>query len=149
MFALFTKKIVAVEVKLDNANELSALQAIADTAASKLGIDAQGLKASFIASEVQGTHLIAERIVLTHATTPRVRTPQTVLLSFKEPVRWGQASIPVDYALAIVMPDADSAEDYAALAAKATAKLTACADRLTALRTNAAALNQLNRTLLD
>ncbi|WP_179394656.1 PTS sugar transporter subunit IIA [Lacticaseibacillus absianus] len=149
MFALFTKKSVAIDVKLDQANELSALHAIADTAADKLGINAQGLKASFIASEVQGTHLIADRILLTHTTTPDVRTPKTVLLSFKDPILWGATGIAVDFALAIVMPAQAPEGAYATLAASAEAHLVAAADTLDALRSNASALNQLNRTLLD
>ncbi|WP_461226585.1 PTS sugar transporter subunit IIA [Lacticaseibacillus suihuaensis] len=145
MFTLFAKKNVAVAVPLENANELAALTAIAQITADRLNLDPQGLKASFIASEVQASQIVAGRVVVTHATSAAVTRPASVLITFAEPVRWGEGSTPIDYALAIVIPDGG---DYETVAAPAVAKLVAQAAALDPLKSNASALNRLNATLL-
>ncbi|WP_125705461.1 PTS sugar transporter subunit IIA [Lacticaseibacillus daqingensis] len=148
MFKLFSPKHVAVAVTLENANELSALSAIATVAAERLALSATALKASFIASVVQGDQLAAERVVVLHATSDGVTTPQSVLLSFAEPVLWGTPGTPIDFALAVVIPDAAPEDTWATLQAQTIARLEAHAADLTALKSNASALNRLNQSLL-
>ncbi|WP_262316040.1 PTS sugar transporter subunit IIA [Lacticaseibacillus parakribbianus] len=145
MFTLFAKKHAVVDLPLDNAVELDALNAVAAVVADRLNLDRQAVKSSLIASEVAGSQIVADRVVVMHATSDQLTRPQSLLITFREAVQWSEASTPVDYALVLVIPDGS---DYETVAAPAVAKLVAQKGTLGTLKSNASALNRLNATLL-
>ncbi len=101
--------------KLDSKDELSAIIDLAQAIAGRFKLDAQTLKSSILASEVQGTQIIADHIALTHGSDTQIKTPEIVQTSFDTPILWGSVATKVDQVLTVLVPSHYSDTDYTAL----------------------------------
>jgi mannitol/fructose-specific phosphotransferase system IIA component (Ntr-type) len=144
MFALLKKKNVVTDVKLEASDEISLLKVVAQKAASKLGLDGQEIKSGLFASAAAGTNqIVANRVLLTHASTESIKDVQFVILTLSDAIYWnGDVNQPVDYVVVTVMPAATDTP-YEDVAQKISSVITANAGQLSDWHENAGQLNQL------
>lgn len=144
MFALLKKKNVVTDVKLEASDEISLLKVVAQKAASKLGLDGQEIKSGLFASAAAGTNqIVANRVLLTHASTESIKDVQFVILTLSDAIYWnGDVNQPVDYVVVTVMPAATDTP-YEDVAQKISSVITANAGQLSDWHDNAGQLNQL------
>jgi mannitol/fructose-specific phosphotransferase system IIA component (Ntr-type) len=144
MFALLKKKNVVTDVKLEASDEISLLKVVAQKAASKLGLDGQEIKSGLFASAAAGTNqIVANRVLLTHASTESIKDVQFVILTLSDAIYWnGDVNQPVDYVVVTVMPAATDTP-YEDVAQKISNVITANAGQLSDWHDNAGQLNQL------
>ena len=144
MFALLKKKNVVTDVKLEASDEISLLKVVAQKAASKLGLDGQEIKSGLFASAAAGTNqIVANRVLLTHASTESIKDVQFVILTLSDAIYWnGDVNQPVDYVVVTVMPAATDTP-YEDVAQKISSVITANAGQLSDWLDNAGQLNQL------
>lgn len=144
MFALLKKKNVVTDVKLEASDEISLLKVVAQKAASKLGLDGQEIKSGLFASAADGTNqIVANRVLLTHASTESIKDVQFVILTLSDAIYWnGDVNQPVDYVVVTVMPAATDTP-YEDVAQKISSVITANAGQLSDWHDNAGQLNQL------
>lgn len=146
MLTLFEKKNVEVNVEVANDSELAAIQEFARIAGDKLEIDAQNLKSGFLASAAQDHTVLAGRVAVLHGSSEAVSEPQTVMVSFKQPVAWGSdATQKVDYAVGVVMPSDSTDAQYQAIVQKIAATLKAHAAELPELKAEKGKLNKVRK----
>jgi mannitol/fructose-specific phosphotransferase system IIA component (Ntr-type) len=144
MFALLKKKNVVTDVKLEASDEISLLKVVAQKAASKLSLDGQEIKSGLFASAAAGTNqIVANRVLLTHASTESIKDVQFVILTLNDAIYWnGDVNQPVDYVVVTVMPAATDTP-YEDVAQKISSVITANAGQLSDWHDNAGQLNQL------
>ncbi len=144
MFALLKKKNVVTDVKLEASDEISLLKVVAQKAASKLSLDGQEIKSGLFASAAAGTNqIVANRVLLTHASTESIKDVQFVILTLSDAIYWnGDVNQPVDYVVVTVMPAAADTP-YDDVAQKISSVITANAGQLSDWHDNAGQLNQL------
>lgn len=144
MFALLKKKNVVTDVKLEASDEISLLKVVAQKAASKLSLDGQEIKSGLFASAAAGTNqIVANRVLLTHASTESIKDVQFVILTLSDAIYWnGDVNQPVDYVVVTVMPAATDTP-YEDVAQKISSVITANAGQLSDWLDNAGQLNQL------
>ena len=142
MFGLLRKQ-VQVGVELREGSELNAIVRVASFAGEKLDLASQELRSGLLASEAQGAHIVADHIVVTHATSASVKQPEVVVVSFASPIAWGE-SAQVDVVVALIVP---ASADAQVLCAKLQADVAANQAALTATA-SAGALEKARRQLL-
>lgn len=145
MFALLKKKNVVTNVNLDSSDEISLLKVVAQKAASKLELDGQEIKSGLFASAAAGTNqIVANRVLLTHASTEAIKDVKFVILTLSDVIYWnGDVNQPVDYVVVTVMPADDSDTQYSDVAQKVATVMSANVDQLSDWHDNAGKLNQL------
>ncbi|MCI1984962.1 MAG: PTS sugar transporter subunit IIA [Lactobacillus sp.] len=143
MFALL-KKQVSVDNSLSDPSELTAIAKLAGFAGMKLDLATQELRSGFLASEALGAHVLAEHIAVTHASSASVKVPETVVMSFAQPLAWGTDQ-QIDMVVAVIVPDT---ADTDAIMAQALDAVQAHAADLTQAQASAGALEKIRRQLL-
>ncbi|WP_390408579.1 PTS sugar transporter subunit IIA [Lacticaseibacillus jixiensis] len=140
MFGLLKKQVVT-DVAIKDGSELNAIAKLAGFASEKLDIAAQTVRSGFLATEAQGATIIADHIVLTHASSEAVKQPEPLIMTLAAPIAWGDGA-QVDTLVGVVVP-ADA--DTSAIMAQIKAHLSAQADQYATA--NASALEKLRRQL--
>ncbi|MFD1485559.1 PTS sugar transporter subunit IIA [Lacticaseibacillus baoqingensis] len=143
MFTLL-KKQVSVNVSLNAPSELTAIAKLAGFAGMKLDLANQELRSGFLASEAQGSHVVAAHIAVTHASSANVQTPQTVIMSFDAPIAWGEDQH-IDLLVAVIVP---TTADTEAVLAQMLTGVQQQAAALDAAKAHAGALEKVRRQLL-
>lgn len=145
MFKLFRKNHTTANIQLDEPNQLSVLKLAANKLAEEFNVDAQNAQSSIFASAAQEDTLLENRAVFMAVTSDKKSQAHTMLLTFKDPILWGNARTPVDYMVVGLLPSEADEAAIETLQAKVADTLHAHADALDDIRFNDNKLNKLNQ----
>jgi len=149
MFKIFRKNHTTANIELKDNNQLSALKLAAQKAADEFNIDEQTVQSSIFASAAQGNTIIENRAVFMYATSEKKSRAHTMLLTFKDPVAWGNDKAPVDYLIIGLFPDDSDQTDVDTLTDKITTELHEKSAQLDDIKFNDSDLNKLNQSFTD
>ncbi|MFD1393284.1 PTS sugar transporter subunit IIA [Lacticaseibacillus jixianensis] len=107
MFGTLFRKPAMLNVELADGSELGAIETVATEAAKALKLSPTAVRASILASEVQGAQFAGERAAILYASCDELKAPRSLLVSLKTPVAWGFGATahPVDQLVVLAMPN--------------------------------------------
>lgn len=149
MFKLFRKNHTTANIQLDDPNQLSILKLAATKLADEFSIDEQNAQSSIFASASQEDTLLENRAVFMAVTSDKKSQAHTMLLTFKDPILWGNARTPIDYMIVGLLPSDADESMIADLKDKVATKLHEKADILDDIRFNDNKLNKLNQSFTE
>ncbi|MQS76188.1 PTS sugar transporter subunit IIA [Companilactobacillus halodurans] len=147
MFKIFRKNHTTANIELENNDQMSALKLAAQKAADEFNLDEQTVQSSIFASAAQGNTILEDRAVFMYATSEKKHRVHTILLTFKDPVAWGNDQSLIDYLIVGVFPDKSSQKDVDELTQNITDKLHG--SDLDDIKFNDTELNKLNQSFTE
>ncbi|CAJ1202611.1 PTS sugar transporter subunit IIA [Companilactobacillus nantensis] len=149
MFKIFRKNHTTANIELQDNNQLSALKLAAKKTADEFNVDEQNIQSSIFASAAAGNTIIADRAVFMYATNEKKSRVHTMMMTFKNPVAWGNDKTPIDYLIVGMFP-ADSDQDTVnAVTEKITNIMQDKSEQLDDIKFNNSDLNKLNQSFTD
>lgn len=149
MFKIFRKNHTTANVELEDNNQMSALKLAAKKTAEEFNVDEQNIQSSIFASAAQGNTIIADRAVFMFATSDKKSRVHTMMLTFKNPVAWGNDKTPIDYLIVGMFPDNSDQNTVTSVTEKITKILNEKSAQLDDIKFNDSELNKLNQSLTD
>jgi len=149
MFKIFRKNHTTANIELKDNNQLAALKLAAQKAADEFNVDEQAIQSSIFASAAQGNTILENRVVLMYATSDKKHSAHTMLLTFKDPIAWGNDKVPVDYLIVGLLPDDDDQATLDSLTDKISDELSNKSDQLDDIKFNDSELNKLNQSFTN
>lgn len=147
MFKIFRKNHTTANVELEDNNQLSALKLAAKKTAEEFGVDEQNIQSSIFASAAQGNTIIENRAVFMFATSDKKSRVHTMMMTFKDPIAWGNDKTPIDYLIVGMFPDDTSQDTVNNVIEKISDKLKSA--NLDDIKFNDGQLNKLNQSFTD
>ncbi|MBL3530996.1 PTS sugar transporter subunit IIA [Companilactobacillus zhachilii] len=149
MFKIFRKNHTTANVELEDNNQLSALKLAAKKTAEEFNVDEQNIQSSIFASAASGNIIIENRAVFMYATNDKKSRAHTMMITFKNPVAWGNDKTPVDYLIVGMFPSDTTQATMDALTEKITNIMHDKSDQLDDIKFNDGDLNKLNQAFTD
>ncbi|MGQ2375727.1 PTS sugar transporter subunit IIA [Companilactobacillus zhachilii] len=149
MFKIFRKNHTTANVELEDNNQLSALKLAAKKTAEEFNVDEQNIQSSIFASAASGNIIIENRAVFMYATNDKKSRAHTMMITFKNPVAWGNDKTPVDYLIVGMFPSDTTQATVDALTEKITNIMHDKSDQLDDIKFNDGDLNKLNQAFTD
>lgn len=149
MFKIFRKNHTTANVELSDNNQLSALKLAAQKTAEEFNVDEQNIQSSIFASAAAGNTIIENRAVFMFATSDKKSRVHTMMLTFKNPVAWGNDKVPVDYLIVGMFPDSSDQNTVDAVTEKVTNIMHDKAAQLDDIKFNDSELNKLNQSFTN
>ncbi|AYE37474.1 hypothetical protein D1B17_01870 [Companilactobacillus zhachilii] len=149
MFKIFRKNHTTANVELEDNNQLSALKLAAKKTAEEFNVDEQNIQSSIFASAASGNIIIENRAVFMYATNDKKSRAHTMMITFKNPVAWGNDKTPVDYLIVGMFPSDTTQATVDALTEKITNIMHDKSDQLDDIKFNDSDLNKLNQAFTD
>ncbi|PMD68164.1 PTS sugar transporter subunit IIA [Companilactobacillus nuruki] len=147
MFKIFRKNHTTANIELEDNNQLSALKLAAKKTAEEFGVDEQNIQSSIFASAAQGNTIIENRAVFMFATSDKKSRVHTMMMTFKDPIAWGNDKTPIDYLIVGMFPDDTSQDTVNNVIEKISDKLKSA--NLDDIKFNDGQLNKLNQSFTD
>lgn len=125
MFESLLHQVALLNVELTENTELAAIEMAAAQAAKAWQLDQTAIRASLLASEVQGAHYVGQQAVILEASSDQLKTPRAGLITLARPVAWGADNDTrmIDQLVILVMTQAHTATEQARLEAQVTQHL--------------------------
>lgn len=149
MFKIFRKNHTTANVELEDNNQLSALKLAAKKTAEEFNVDEQNIQSSIFASAASGNIIIENRAVFMYATNDKKSRAHTMMITFKNPVAWGNDKTPVDYLIVGMFPSDTTQATVDALTEKITNIMHDKSDQLDDIKFNDGDLNKLNQAFTN
>lgn len=149
MFKIFRKNHTTANIELEDNNQLSALKLAAKKTAEEFNVDEQNIQSSIFASAASGNIIIENRAVFMYATNDKKSRAHTMMITFKNPVAWGNDKTPVDYLIVGMFPSDTTQATVDALTEKITNIMHDKSDQLDDIKFNDGDLNKLNQAFTD
>ena len=146
MLATHTENI-HTHVSLRENNEISAIRLAAIFLSDFADLDDQACLSSLLASEVLKTRLINQRTAFIYATDANTQQPQFMVMTFDQPVYWGEADTAIDFLIAAVVPNTITEESLNALTIALSRQFDDQTGDLDQIKNDSLALNRLLDTL--
>ncbi|MQS77377.1 hypothetical protein FHL06_13760, partial [Lactobacillus halodurans] len=112
-------------------------------------VDEQNIQSSIFASAASGNIIIENRAVFMYATNDKKSRAHTMMITFKNPVAWGNDKTPVDYLIVGMFPSDTTQATVDALTEKITNIMHDKSDQLDDIKFNDGDLNKLNQAFTD
>lgn len=147
MFNLLNHNPIVINIDCTSTDEVTTLGTIAVRAANKLDLNRQDIKSGLFASAAADTQqIVADRVLITHATSSEVTAPRAATLTFTQPLPL--AGTTIDIAVVLIMPvNAGDAADTA-LMAQAAAAYADHATQLDDIKHDARQLRQITKAFI-
>lgn len=149
MFKIFRKNHTTANIELEDNNQLSALKLAAKKAADEFSVDEQTIQSSIFASAAAGNTIIENRAVFMYATSEKKSRVHTMMLTFKNPVAWGNDKTPIDYLIVGMFPEDSDQDTVDAVTEKITNIMHDKSEQLDDIKFNDGDLNKLNQAFTD
>jgi len=149
MFKIFRKNHTTANIELQDNNQMSALKLAAKKAADEFGVDEQTIQSSIFASAAAGNTIIENRAVFMYATSEKKSRVHTMMLTFKNPVAWGNDKTPIDYLIVGMFPEDSDQNTVDAVTEKITNIMHDKSEQLDDIKFNDGDLNKLNQAFTD
>lgn len=149
MFKIFRKNHTTANIELEDNNQLSALKLAAKKAADEFSVDEQTIQSSIFASAAAGNTIIENRAVFMYATSEKKSRVHTMMLTFKNPVAWGNDKTPIDYLIVGMFPEDSDQNTVDAVTEKITNIMHDKSEQLDDIKFNDGDLNKLNQAFTD
>ena len=149
MFKIFRKNHTTANIELEDNNQMSALKLAAKKAADEFSVDEQTIQSSIFASAAAGNTIIENRAVFMYATSEKKSRVHTMMLTFKNPVIWGNDKTPIDYLIVGMFPEDSDQNTVDAVTEKITNIMNDKSEQLDDIKFNDGDLNKLNQAFTD
>lgn len=149
MFKIFRKNHTTANVELKDNTQINALKLAAKKTAEEFNLDEQSIQSSIFASAANGNKLIENRAVFMYATSDSKSRVHTMMMTFKNPIAWGNDAAPVDYLIVGIFPDAADQTEVAKITDRISETLHDKADQLDDIKFQDSDLNKLNQSFTD
>ncbi|WP_338215555.1 PTS sugar transporter subunit IIA [Companilactobacillus muriivasis] len=149
MFKIFRKNHTTANIELEDNNQMSALKLAAKKAADEFSVDEQTIQSSIFASAAAGNTIIENRAVFMYATSEKKSRVHTMMLTFKNPVAWGNDKTPIDYLIVGMFPEDSDQNTVDAVTEKITNIMHDKSEQLDDIKFNDGDLNKLNQAFTD
>jgi len=149
MFKIFRKNHTTANIELEDNNQMSALKLAAKKAADEFSVDEQTIQSSIFASAAAGNTIIENRAVFMYATSEKKSRVHTMMLTFKNPVTWGNDKTPIDYLIVGMFPEDSDQNTVDAVTEKITNIMHDKSEQLDDIKFNDGDLNKLNQAFTD
>lgn len=105
MLNTLKRNYVETDVSAASWDEINLLITVADKCAEAFDHDVQTMRSSFLSSEVNGAYIVADHIAIARATEPTIKEAELRLFPLEKPLAWGDDEPPVDYIVAVILPN--------------------------------------------